>query len=348
MKKTTNTNLNTMEKKLILISICLFIGSCAFSQEYIGYKSEDLVNLLKEGFLRNTVKSKFVLDYQHKVESYPKGIKQITISRDEYYNKTMIFENGRIVSDQENTPFEKCKKTYKFDSNGNVVKYQKQSTFLDMDTVVSEQTSNIKFNYYLDSLIEIHSFDNKSEDFNKNFSYTYVYNEEGNVAQKIAKSYNNDIDTTFYLYDTENNVTQETLNNGFILLYEYKDGQISQITKTDPKGKNKKETITKCSYYKKGLLKKVSYTSGEDNEIDISLKYDDNSQLIEFTRKTKEGKESTNEELEFIYNPQGYISEDWSGYIYDYIFDEKGNWTSCKVTRDGKFIETITRVIVYE
>ncbi len=57
---------------------------------------------------------------------------------------------------------------------------------------------------------------------------------------------------------------------------------------------------------------KVSYTSGEDNEIDISLKYDDNSQLIEFTRKTKEGKESTNEELEVIYNPQGVFRR-WSG-----------------------------------
>ncbi len=33
---------------------------------------------------------------------------------------------------------------------------------------------------------------------------------------------------------------------------------------------------------------------------------------------------------------------------HHYIFDEKGNWTSWKVTRDGKFIETITRVIVYE
>ncbi|MFA6778164.1 MAG: hypothetical protein WCU80_00065 [Paludibacteraceae bacterium] len=328
--------------KFLFVLLITFTNTCVWSQEFVGYKSEDLVMMLEKRFLRNTERSNFIDQYNQENGSYPKEIKNVTINRNEYYTKTLLFEKGYIITKSETSPFEKSLETYTLDAKGNMLKYGRHSTLMDGDSILADETTLILFNYG-DTLTEIHNFQN-AQGNKKDFMYTYIHDANGNVSKKISKTYNNRTDTTKYQYDGNNQLTQETLSNGTIIRFEYENGRTIQTTKEYPDHKTK--GTTKYSYNKKGMLKKAVFKEGE-TETHINLKYD-GGQMVEFTYKTQDGAESVNEKRQISYNTQGHISEDWNGYLYNYQYDTHGNWTRCNIFRDGKQIENISREIVYQ
>lgn len=61
--------------KFLFVLLITFTNTCVWSQEFVGYKSEDLVMMLEKRFLRNTERSNFIDQYNQENGSYPKRSK---------------------------------------------------------------------------------------------------------------------------------------------------------------------------------------------------------------------------------------------------------------------------------
>ena len=240
--------------------------------------------------------------------------------------------------------------SYDFDDSGNLLKAVTLSYNLE---------NNLRFkivSYYENDIIV------KQEKYNPTGSLInyseYIYNEDGNILKQL--SYNaEDVLNHKRLYSYENGLaitedlySAETLTRRYINEYDA-DGNRINRKRYDINGVLDQERIYDIDL---NTYKEIGYD--EDNAVVSRAfgQYDKKGRIIKSTAYTMDGSIQT--ESGWIYDDKGLlikeelvVAGDNAEFVYDYEFDEQGNWISRRVSEiiDGEplELETIVRKIEY-
>ncbi|MBO4806764.1 MAG: hypothetical protein J6Y37_11335 [Paludibacteraceae bacterium] len=334
-----------MHRLLLAILAVFCTASICTAQEFTDTKSNDLIKKIKTRFVREGGRSPFLSKYHEANAKFKKGIKKVRIKRDEYYEKEILLEKGYIISQTESSPFEKTIETFNIDLDGKLSRTSKRTTRVNGEKVLKEETDITSFAYG-DTLHELHNFHANPTSARCDFNFAYVQDSTGLTTKKIANTYVDRLDTTYYEYDAYQRIKKEILGNKAILFYDYTPaGEISSI-----KRENQEQDdvhLTTFSYDQKNRLVGISQQETLTHT-ELRLRYDDKGRLVGFTCKTNDGEEVLNEECYFEYDEKGYIIKDCNGFTYNYKYDKKGNWIKCDIAKNGKRVERITRQFTYE
>ncbi len=240
--------------------------------------------------------------------------------------------------------------SYDFDDSGNLLKAVTLSYNLE---------NNLRFkivSYYENDIIV------KQEKYNPTGSLInyseFIYNEDGNILKQL--SYNaEDVLNHKRLYSYENGLaitedlySAETLTRRYINEYDA-DGNRINRKRYDINGVLDQERIYDIDL---NTYKEIGYD--EDNAVVSRAfgQYDKKGRIIKSTAYTMDGSIQT--ESGWIYDDKGLlikeelvVAGDNAEFVYDYEFDEQGNWISRRVSEiiDGEplELETIVRKIEY-
>ncbi len=240
--------------------------------------------------------------------------------------------------------------SYNFDESGNLIKSVVLSYDLD---------NNLRFkiiSYYENDVIIKQEKYSPSGDL-VNYS-EYIYDDNGNILKQLSYSPEGVVKhKRIYNYEnglvkTEDLYSAETLTRRYINEYDA-DGNRINRKRYDINGVLDQERIYDIVL---NTYKEIGYNSDGEVVSRAFGQYDKKGRIIKSTAYTMDGSIQT--ESGWIYDNKGLLTKeelvvagDNAEFVYDYEFDEQGNWISRTVSEivDGEplKLETIVRTIEY-
>lgn len=190
----------------------------------------------------------------------------------------------------------------------------------------------------------------------------YIYDKLGRIKEVYNLDYRGDLNTKKVCeYDKEGNLISEIFynNENFVAgkrLMKYDEGNYMIELLEYELGK-KVPKKTECDYDSNGnMIGKREYYYDSTVQVDTRYKYDSLGREIEILYVRHHDTE-IKMKVKYKYNSHGDVAEVLAGdgsdlpeevTIYEYKYDEEGNWVECREVVDGKLKKITTKTITYQ